>query len=141
MPGKLTPLQREMLHALLDSGVTIEDILNELQLQVQFLPPSAANSTTEASSNPGEEMVVENNLQISNISSLGSITSQIKTQSYDGQPQQLAEGTGQLADSIAGDDPSEENQDYEEDEEDDDEDQLIDYGPMDTGSLREQLLR
>ena len=141
MPGKLTPLQREMLHALLDSGVTIEDILTELQLQVQFLPPSTANSTPEASSNAGEETMAENNLQISNMSSLGAITSQVKTQSYDGQPQQQAEGTGQLADSITGDDPSEENQDYDDEEDDDDDDQLIDYGPMDTGSLREQLLR
>ena len=142
MPSKLSPLQREMLHALLDSGVTIEDILNELQLQVQFLPQSAANSTPEESSNAGVEPVVENNLQIGNISSLGSsITSQIKTQSYDGLPQQQTEVTGQLTDSITGDDPSEENQDFDEDEEDDDDDQLIDYGPMDTGSLRDQLLR
>lgn len=163
MPGRLTSLQRELLRALLESGVTIEDILGELELQVQFLPPTiegggGGEGTVVSSSSLSS---TSNQIQIGNVTSF-SITNAAQqpdikprlTTSTDGTPHHQTDNGRQFINSTVGadddvddEDPSEDNQDiFDEEEEDDDDDEnetqfTGSYGLMETGTLRDQLLR
>ncbi len=138
----MTELQREMLHALLDSGVTIEDILSELDLQVQILSQSASsNAVTDQTVSSGQgSQSTPNPLQIASVTSLASGASHLKgIQQQTGGIQRLDNGM------VDDEDDTKENQEiYDEDDEEDDEeeeDHLVDYGPMEPGSVRDQLLR